>query len=115
MGWIYVYWGHIKGGSIHTDGDRRVAEAVCLIRRELPGLGEQSNGMLQYVVWTALSDEGVGASIQHYNPLIDEEMRKEWGVPESWKLIAQMPFGNIEAPAGDKEFGPIDNRMKVFN
>lgn len=106
-------------GTVLFFEDQTVIEGLqkqfALYAENFPVWSEQSNGMLQYVVWTALSDEGVGASLQHYNPLIDEEVRKEWGVPESWRLTAQMPFGKIEAPAGDKEFAPIDNRMKVFN
>lgn len=79
-----------------------------------PIWAQQSNGMLQFVVWTALAQEGVGASLQHYNPLIDEEVNKEWNVPASWKLIAQMPFGGIAAAPGDKDFAPLDTRLKVF-
>ncbi|MDU4695521.1 MULTISPECIES: nitroreductase family protein [Paenibacillus] len=105
-------------GTVLFFEDQSVIEGLqkqfALYADNFPVWSQQSNGMLQYVVWTALSDEGVGASLQHYNPLIDEEVRKEWGVPASWKLIAQMPFGKIEAPAGDKEFAPIDSRMKVF-
>lgn len=33
---------------------------------------EQSSGMLQFALWTALEDMGFGASLQHYNPLIDK-------------------------------------------
>jgi hypothetical protein len=78
-----------------------------------PIWSQQSSGMLQYVVWTALETEGLGCSLQHYNPLIDEKVKETWGVPESWKLIAQMPFGKPTAPAGDKEFQPLDERVKV--
>lgn len=49
--------------------------------------------MLQLFVWTALENEGLDASLQHYNPIIDEEVKKQWNIPESWKLIVQMPFG----------------------
>ncbi|WP_178022446.1 nitroreductase family protein [uncultured Paenibacillus sp.] len=105
-------------GTVLFFEDRAVIEGLqkqfALYADNFPVWAEQSNGILQYVVWTALSDEGVGASLQHYNPLIDDVVRKEWGVPETWKLIAQMPFGKIEAPAGDKEFAPIESRMKVF-
>ncbi|GJM83874.1 nitroreductase [Paenibacillus sp. HMSSN-139] len=105
-------------GTVLFFEDKTVIEGLqkqfALYADNFPVWAEQSNGILQYVVWTALADEGVGASLQHYNPLIDDEVRKEWGVPETWKLIAQMPFGKIEAPAGDKEFAPIDSRMKVF-
>lgn len=70
--------------------------------------------MLQYVIWTALELEGLGASLQHYNPLIDEEVKKEWQIPSNWKLIAQMPFGKPTAEAGAKEFQPLEDRVKVF-
>jgi predicted oxidoreductase (fatty acid repression mutant protein) len=78
-----------------------------------PVWSNQSNGMLQLVVWTALEQEGLGASLQHYNPLIDEKVKSEWSIPESWKLIAQMPFGKPVAQPGDKEFKPIEDRVKV--
>jgi predicted oxidoreductase (fatty acid repression mutant protein) len=74
----------------------------------------QSNGMLQYVVWTALELEGLGCSLQHYNPLIDDEVRKEWNVPAEWKLLAQMPFGEPTQQPGDKSFEPLEKRMKVL-
>lgn len=74
----------------------------------------QASGMLQYLVWTALEKEGAGASLQHYNPLIDEAVQKEWGLPSSWRLISQMPIGSVEAPAGEKSFEPVEKRVKVF-
>ena len=58
--------------------------------------------------------EGLGASLQHYNPLIDEEVKKQWSIPPNWKLIAEMPFGNPTVAAGEKEFQPIEMRVKVF-
>lgn len=74
----------------------------------------QANGMLEYIVWTALEAEDVGASLQHYNPLIDDEVKKAWNLPQKWQLLAQMPVGSIEAPAGEKSFLPIDERVKIF-
>lgn len=74
----------------------------------------QSSGMLQYIVWTALEVEGFGATLQHYQPLIDEAVQKMWGVPASWKLLAQMPFGKPTAAPGEKQFKPLEERMKVF-
>lgn len=74
----------------------------------------QSSGMLQYVVWTAFEQEGLGASLQHYQPLIDEAVQKEWNVPATWKLLAQMPFGKQVAQPNEKQFQPIEERVKVF-
>ncbi|MGR6762578.1 nitroreductase family protein [Paenibacillus sp. T2-29] len=79
-----------------------------------PIWANQSNGMLQLVVWTALEQEGLGASLQHYNPLIDEKVKNEWNIPEHWKLIAEMPFGKPTFQPGDKEFQSIEERVKTF-
>lgn len=66
------------------------------------------------MVWTSLEIEGLGASLQHYNELIEADVKREWKVPADWKLISQMPFGKPTAPAGEKEFMPLEERVKVF-
>lgn len=86
----------------------------ALYADNFPVWANQSNGMLQLVVWTMLEAEGLGASLQHYNPLIDEKVKAEWNIPENWKLIAQMPFGKPAAEPGDKEFAPLEDRVKVY-
>lgn len=83
-------------------------------KENFPVWAQHSSGMVQFVVWTSLEMEGLGASLQHYNPLIDEEVKKQWSIPVNWKLIAEMPFGNPIAPAKEKEFQPIEMRVKVF-
>ena len=75
---------------------------------------EQGLGGAQQAVWTALAEQGIGASLQHYNPLIDDEIRKAFDIPESWKLRAEMPFGSIEAPAGEKEHMEEQEQFKLF-
>lgn len=77
----------------------------------------QSNGMHQYYLWVALEAHGLGVNLQHYNPLIDEEIRKEWGVNASWKLRAQMVFGLPEkgTVVGEKEQKvSMKERLRVF-
>ncbi|XXG99852.1 hypothetical protein Hte_006193 [Hypoxylon texense] len=80
---------------------------------KFPVWAMQSDAMLQYVVWTALTAEGLGANLQHYNPLIDAKVASEWGIPDSWKLNAQLVFGGRTGEAGPKEFQPIEERFKV--
>ena len=60
---------------------------------------QQSNGMLQFAVWTGLREMGVGANLQHYNPVIDDAVRALTGVPESYQLVAQMVYGGISEDA----------------
>ncbi|MDI9494363.1 MAG: nitroreductase family protein [Bacillota bacterium] len=74
----------------------------------------QGAGIMEYIVWTALEAEGYGASLQHYNELIADAVKKEWNLSDSWRLDAQMPFGNIEEKPADKSFQPVDTRLKIF-
>ena len=85
-----------------------------LYKDNFPVWAEQSNGMLQYVIWTSLEHEGLGVSLQHYNPLIDEEVKKTFNIPDEWKLIAEMPFCNPTAEPDEKSFRPLEERVKVF-
>jgi len=79
-----------------------------------PLWGEHSNGMAQFAVWTALAEAGIGASLQHYNPIVDEQVRKQWGVPARWQLRAQMPFGSHEGDFPQKSYIDDAVRFKVF-
>lgn len=70
-------------------------------------------GIAQVNVWNALAEKGVGANLQHYNPIIDADVRERWGVPKSWRLVAQLVFGGIAAPAGPQERMPASERVRV--
>ena len=83
-------------------------------QENFPVWSHHTSARHQFAVWAMLEDVGFGASLQHYNPLIDGEVRKAWGLPETWKLIAQMPFGMPVQNPGEKEFAPLENRIKVF-
>ncbi|MCY9139155.1 nitroreductase family protein [Peribacillus frigoritolerans] len=93
---------------------KSLQEQFATYADNFPIWSQQTSGMHQLVVWTALEAEGLGATLQHYNPLIDDEVKKEWNVPGNWKLIAQMPFGNPTAQPGDKEFKPLEDRIKFY-
>lgn len=93
---------------------KNLQEQFSLYKDNFPVWSQQSNGMLQYVIWTALAVEGLGASLQHYNELIEEDVAKEWNIPSGWKLVAQMPFGKPVSGAGEKEFLPLDERVKTY-
>lgn len=71
-------------------------------------------GIIQGNIWNVLEAMGFGANIQHYNPIIDDEVKKTWDIPDSWTLLAQMPFGLPTADPDEKDFLPIDERVKVF-
>lgn len=79
-----------------------------------PIWSEHTSAMHQLAVWTMLEDAGIGASLQHYNPLIDQEVRERWKLPAEWKLIAQMPFGLPAGEPQEKSFEPLEDRIRVF-
>ncbi len=54
----------------------QLQEKFALYKENFPIWSQQSSGMLQFAIWTALEIEGFGATLQHYNPLIDEEVKR---------------------------------------
>ena len=84
-----------------------------LYSHNFPVWSQHTSGMHQFVIWSALSGLGLGASLQHYAELIEPQVKLEWGFPETWKLIAQMPFGNPTAWPDEKDRVPMDTRFIV--
>lgn len=41
--------------------------------------------------------------LQHYNPVIDDAVREMFHLPDSYKSVAQMPFGGIAELPGPKD------------
>lgn len=74
----------------------------------------EANGMLQYMIWQALAENEIGASLQHYNELIEDDVKKMLSLPDNWKILAQMPFGSIEKTPAEKTFLPLENRLMIF-
>ncbi|WP_027627525.1 nitroreductase family protein [Ruminiclostridium cellobioparum] len=105
-------------GTVLFFEDQSVVESLQrqfeLYKDNFPVWSLESGGMLQYIVWTALELEGFGASLQHYNPLIDSSVSREWNIPSNWKLLAQMPFGKPTASPDEKQFQPLDFRVKFL-
>ena len=89
-------------------------ENFALYADNFPIWSHQASGMHQLVIWSGLEAEGLGASLQHYNPLIDSEVQNAFDIPANWKLVAQMPFGNPIAQPGEKAFEDVANRVKVI-
>ncbi|KAI4273928.1 MAG: hypothetical protein LQ337_004302 [Flavoplaca oasis] len=99
-----------------TDNVREFQDKFKTYEDKFPGWSEQTNGMHQYHIWTALEAEGLGVNLQHYNPLIDVRLETEYNVPSTWNLKAQMVLGKpTSGPAVEnKEFKPVEDRMKVY-
>ena len=104
-------------GTILFFEDQEVVKGLMdnfpLYKDNFPVWSEHTSAMHQFVIWTALEAEGLGASLQHYNPLIDQAVQEEWNIPKSWKLVAQMPFGKPLGEPGEKEYSGLDARIKI--
>ena len=94
---------------------KSLQEQFALYADNFPVWSEHSSAIAQFSVWTALSEQNVGASLQHYNPIVDAEIAEIFDIPANWKLRAQLVFGSIEAPAGEKTFMAEADRFKTFN
>lgn len=89
-------------------------EQFSLYADNFPVWSEQASGLTTENVWVALSIAGLGANLQHYNPVIDDAVAKEWNIPADWKLRSQLVFGSVESPAQAKEYIDDADRFKVF-
>lgn len=76
---------------------------------------EHTSAMHQMVLWLLLAGEGLGASLQHYQGLVEEDTKSMFGLPSSWRLIAQMPFGHAIDTPEDKSFVPMDERFFIIS
>ena len=96
-----------------TDTVKALQEQFPSYADNFPLWSLQASGMAQVNVWTALSSEGLGVNIQHYNPIIDDEVARTFDVPASWKLISQMVVGNPVAEPGPIAKKPVSERLVV--
>lgn len=73
-------------------------------------------------VWTALSLEGVGCNLQHYNfnPAFSQQVRDEWNLPATWDLKSQLVFGQPAKPDFERDgprprtYLPVEERVVEF-
>lgn len=98
----------------NTDTVKNLQEQFALYADNFPDWSEQSNGIATANTWVALEEAGLGANLQHYNPVIDEAVAQEWDIPTNWQLRSQLVFGSKEGEAGEKDFLADDERFRVI-
>ncbi|HEY4399960.1 MAG TPA: nitroreductase family protein [Lactobacillaceae bacterium] len=100
----------------YTDSDvvEEFEETFPLYAANFYDWSEQGQGIAQMATWLSLTEAGLGANLQHYNPLIDELVAAEFDIPAHWRLRAQMNFGSIEGEANpNKTFNEDHDRIRV--
>lgn len=93
---------------------QQLQKKVPLSADDFPGWSEQTSGMAQFAVWTSLADSGIGASLQHYNPIIDDAVAKHFAIDKNWLMRAQLVFGSIEGQAGEKIEPQDHDRFRIY-
>ncbi|OAP64941.1 hypothetical protein AYL99_00913 [Fonsecaea erecta] len=89
------------------------------LQHVVPQWSAHSNGMHQFLVWTALELEGLGCNLQHYNfmPEFRHEVQRRWNIPSTWALHAQLVFGTpVDGLKRSRErtYLPLEERVKMF-
>lgn len=91
-------------------------QSFAIYKDKFPSWCDQTSAMHQLLLWTVLEAEGMGVNVQHYNPLIDEEVRKAWQLDSKWTLVSQMVIGKT---VGDrpqpKEKKPVEERYRIIS
>lgn len=89
-------------------------KAMPLYAENFKNWAIQSSAMLQFMIWSAFADNNIGASLQHYNPLIDQMVEKTFNTDKSWELVAQMPFGGIKTIPQPHIVENLTQKISIF-
>lgn len=100
---------------IDTDVVKSQEQKMPLYAQNFKNWAIEGSAMLQYMVWTTLANYNIGASLQHYNPLINEMVKKCYNIPQNWELIGQMPFGGIATQPAPHQTENIESKIKIFS
>ncbi|KAF2019097.1 Nitroreductase [Aaosphaeria arxii CBS 175.79] len=85
------------------------------LSKQFPEWEEHSSGMHQFIVWTALTAENLGCSLQHYQQGITPYVKELYDVPESWNLKSQLVFGGRAGEVPDpKPKTGLESALKSF-
>lgn len=80
---------------------------------------QNNNANVQYGLWLALAEMDLGASLQHFNvgyeQGFDKGTKEMFNLPDSYEMLAQMPFGSIEQQPGEKEYIDTNVQVKVID
>ncbi|MDR0676280.1 MAG: nitroreductase family protein [Elusimicrobiota bacterium] len=98
---------------IDTETVKKLEKAFTNYKDFFTTWANHGEGIAQILLWILLENEGLGASIQHYNPIIDNEVKRVFDIPQTWELVAQMPFGKPNEELKDKTFLPIEQKVII--
>ena len=68
-----------------------MASQFPLYAKNFPIWAQQANGMMQFAVWTALTDLGLGVNLQHYNPSSTTKSKNSQAFPKNGSSSPRCP------------------------
>lgn len=81
---------------------KKLQENFAFAKDHFPVWSQHTSAMHQFAVWTALANVGMGGNLQHYNPLVDAQVKELYGISADWNLVAQLVIGKPTAAPADK-------------
>lgn len=103
-------------GTLLVFEDERIleekSEKFKSYKEHVPSWSYQGSGIIQYAIWLQLVEHGLSASLQHYNPMIDERVKAKFNIEEDWTLISQIPYGDKNEELEAREFVPFDKIVR---
>jgi predicted oxidoreductase (fatty acid repression mutant protein) len=76
---------------------QQLAEAWQITQEQAGAFAEQGLGMVQLALWLALTAEGLVASLQHWDWLLEDRLAGFVGLPlERYRLVATLPIGHAD-------------------
>ncbi|MCD2138411.1 nitroreductase family protein [Salinicoccus halitifaciens] len=114
-----VMTGAKKGiGTVLFFEDKEAVEVMPAQGARQDAYKQNNNANAQYAVWLALAEMDLGASLQHFNvgyeQGFDKGTKEMFNLPESYEMLAQMPFGSVEQEIGEKEHIDTEVQVKVL-
>lgn len=115
-----VITGAKKGiGTVLFFEDREAVKKMPTSEARQEAYKQNNSANAQYAVWLALTEMGLGASLQHFNvgyeQGFDKTTKEMFNLPSSYEMLAQMPFGSIEQQPRPKEYIDPNVQVQVFN
>ena len=98
------------------ENTRKLQDKMPMFKDHFTAWSQHTSAMHQYAVWVALTTAGMGANLQHYNPLIDEKVKTTFNIPSEWFLTSQLTFGKPTKPPGPKPKdmkAPMEQRLLI--
>ncbi|MGO4937516.1 nitroreductase family protein [Fundicoccus sp. Sow4_H7] len=105
-------------GTVLFFEDREAVATMPTQGQRTEAYKQNNSANAQYATWLALAEMNLGGSLQHFNigyeQGFDSAVREMFDLPNSFEMIAQIPFGSIVQPAAEKEVIAGEEKVRLI-